>query len=231
MVDDVNACQEATTSIKIMMQQLQALWPRKVGLEWNLTKLHEQFHVPVDIRRHGRPKNVHTGPAEHNHVDLKKAAHKTQMNMKKLDIQTGERMIDRLIIQYAYDRVMPLDMSIPKNDNHAGECRNASKGIFRFRSIPHQGRWAADGEVIWKRTEYASLVPMMHDSILALLGSKLLAKYGTQSQDDVPVTSLDVRFFTEYERNGFVYRAHPNTVMNIPIMIGPILSGGMVMTL
>ena len=53
MADDMDACLTANASIKIMMQQLQALWPRKVGVEWNLTKLHEQFHVPMDIHRHG----------------------------------------------------------------------------------------------------------------------------------------------------------------------------------
>ena len=80
----------ATTSIKIMMQQLQALWPRKEGFEWNLTKLHEQFHVPMDIHRHGKHRNVHSGPQEHNHIAQKKCAKKTQLNKRKLDEQTGE---------------------------------------------------------------------------------------------------------------------------------------------
>jgi hypothetical protein len=193
-----------------MMQQLQALWPRKVGLEWNLTKLHEQFHVPVDIHRHGRPKNVHTGPAEHNHVDLKKAGHKTQLNKRKLDIQTGQRMIDRLIIQFAYDRVHCPANICNTNLEYTGACRNGSKGVFRFRTIPNNGRWAADGQVQWNKPDYTGFVPLMHDSIIALLGSKLLTKYGTETfADGVPITTLDVPFCTEYQRNDFVYRAHP----------------------
>ena len=68
--DDMVSCNEGTASIKIMMMQLQALWPRQTGLEWNLTKLHEQFHLRMDIHRHGRHRNVHTGPQEHNHIRL-----------------------------------------------------------------------------------------------------------------------------------------------------------------
>jgi hypothetical protein len=33
--------------------ELQSLWPWCDGLEWNLTKLHKQFHVPLDIHRNG----------------------------------------------------------------------------------------------------------------------------------------------------------------------------------
>jgi hypothetical protein len=74
MVDDAATCSNATLSIKIMMDQLQPLWPRHEGLEWNLTKLHKQFHVPFDIKRHGKQKNVPTGSQEHNYVPLKNAA-------------------------------------------------------------------------------------------------------------------------------------------------------------
>jgi hypothetical protein len=49
MVGDELACQNATTSIRIMMDHLQSLWPWCDGLEWNLNKLHKQFHVPLDI--------------------------------------------------------------------------------------------------------------------------------------------------------------------------------------
>ena len=101
--DDLASCHLATRSIKIMMMQLQALWPRTIGLEWNLTKLHEQFHVPMDIHRHGNHSNVHTGPQEHNHISIKNAAKRTQLNKRKIDAQTGERLVDRLIIQRAYD--------------------------------------------------------------------------------------------------------------------------------
>jgi len=85
MVNDIAACKAATTSIKIMMRQIQNLWPREKGVGWNITKLHEQFHVPEDIHRHGNPHNVHTGPQEHNHIPIKKAAQHRQLQLVKLN--------------------------------------------------------------------------------------------------------------------------------------------------
>lgn len=105
LATDEAACEYATKSIKIMMGQIQRLWPRKMGLQWLLTKLHEQFHVPRDIHRNGKHANVHSAPQEHNHIQIKNAAKKTQRRKHKLDLQTGERIVDRLILQRAFDRV------------------------------------------------------------------------------------------------------------------------------
>jgi hypothetical protein len=49
MANNKEACNAATKSIRIMARQLQQLWPRREGLQWALTKLHEMFHVPQDI--------------------------------------------------------------------------------------------------------------------------------------------------------------------------------------
>ena len=95
---NVSACAGATKSIKTMMQQLQSLWPRGKGLEWGLTKLHEQIHVPAHIHRHGNHQNVHSGPQEHSHVDTKFAA-KKKTQQKKLDHQTGWCVIEPLILR------------------------------------------------------------------------------------------------------------------------------------
>jgi len=103
MVNDTAACTAATTSIKIMMRQIQKLWPREKGVGWNITKFHEQFHVPEDIQRHGNHMNVHTGPQEHNHICIKKAAKHTQLQPHKLDLQTGECIMDHPILQCTYD--------------------------------------------------------------------------------------------------------------------------------
>ena len=213
--DDIAACETATTSIKIMMQQLQALWPRKEGFEWNLTKLHEQFHVPMDIHRHGKHRNVHSGPQEHNHIAQKKCAKKTQLNKRKLDEQTGERLIDRLIIQRAYDRVVPhvdSGQSLSTCQTTEAPSRNATKGKFLFRSTPHNGQFIAECVCEWERNIHEGLKLIHHEAIVALLGSTLLTEHGqimhAGSHDQH--LALDVPVFTEYERNGFVYRAHPN---------------------
>jgi hypothetical protein len=60
---------------------------------------------------------------------------KTQLNRRKLDKQTGKRVVDRLIIQCAYDRVRPPDlppacaqqqapaMLLPKQCSCFGRCQ------------------------------------------------------------------------------------------------------------
>jgi hypothetical protein len=49
LAGDDEARENATHAIKVMMRQIQVLWPRREGLEWNITKLHEQLHIPFDI--------------------------------------------------------------------------------------------------------------------------------------------------------------------------------------
>ena len=113
MTNDVAACNQAGECIGIMMRQLQSLWPQNSGFEWNLTKLHKQFHVPVDIHCHGRqaPQRAYWSPTAQSSNLLLNMHPKTQLNRRKLDKQTGKRVVDGLIIQCgAYDRGRPPDL-------------------------------------------------------------------------------------------------------------------------
>jgi hypothetical protein len=199
-----------------MMRQLQTLWPRKVGLEWNLTKLHEQFHVPFDIHRHGKHKNVHSGPQEHNHISVKNAAKKTQMNRRTFDEQTGERLVDRLIIQRAYDRVAPLKTAIltrrTPRDGYAQPSRNSSKATMIYQTQPELGRDKASMNLVWKNQANTKNRPILADSVLGFVGKQLLPAYGNvvPATDTHPAhKKLEIAYFTEYERDGIIYRAHP----------------------
>ena len=209
MVDDMAACNQASECIRIMMRQLQSLWPRNSGFEWNLTKLHEQFHVPLDIHRNGRHRNVHTGPQEHNHIATKNASKKTQLNRRKLDKQTGERVVDRLIIQCAYDRVRPPDSQpscVPTG------TRNASKAMLLFRSLPDDGPFVADCELVWKSKKHQNVRLLLHDDIMSFLGRHLLQQFGITVQataSESAYKKLHIPFFTEYTKDSVVYRAHP----------------------
>jgi hypothetical protein len=210
MAEDQEACDAATTSIKIMMDQLQTLWPRRDGLEWNLTKLHEQFHVPADIQRMGNHKNVHTGPQEHNHISIKKAARKTQLHKKKLDFQTGRRVMERLVIQRAYDFVKQAERIQRKTPRVANALVNSSKAYYHFTRNTLTGHDSVIPKLTWRREKYQGLTPLLHEHIIRLLITELFLLYAVPRGTNGAVTVLKVPFFTEYERNGFVYRAHPN---------------------
>ena len=208
MATDDTACAAATQSIRLMMQQIQSLWPRTGGLCWSLTKLHEQFHVPMDIHRNGNHKNVHTGPQEHNHIQAKDAAKKTQMNRKKLDFQTGWRVMERLVIQRAYDFIQTKTSTPgPPQKNH-DPTRMGSKGRFKILFDPNCGDNNARVSFSWNNPKYAAQSLLYQTEIMSLLFKnffKLHANIDATSGRQI----LEIPFYTEYERNEFVYRAHP----------------------
>ena len=209
MATDDAACTAATQSIRLMMQQIQSLWPRTEGLCWSLTKLHEQFHVPVDIHRNGNHKNVHTGPQEHNHIQVKDAAKKTQMNRKKLDLQTGWRIMELLVIQRAYDFIQTNDPTTQCHQEATTDpTRMGSKGSYKFSFDPNDSDNNARVSFLWNNPKYAQHIPMYQTEIIALLFTSFFDLHATVDANSSRRT-LTVPFYTEYERNKFVYRAHP----------------------
>lgn len=240
MAGDDEACETASVAIKTMIQQLQTMWPRKKGNGWKITKVHETFHVPLDIHRNGAPCNYHTGPQEHNHIPIKNAAKKTQMNRHKIDLQTGERIVDRLILQRAFDRVNEtawhLDQELVHNErlgadtdgiyepvNKEGVVKNASKGhviMCEQSQVEQQGNKRqkrlpkAKGSVRWNTTKNGTIEkPILYQAhVLEFLCDKFFEDYAEIVHDDngSPKQMFKMRCFTEYQRNGFVYRCHPH---------------------
>jgi hypothetical protein len=103
---DKIANERARTAIRIMLQELMRLWPRLRGQGWELAKIHEQLHVPDDIKRNGAPQGSHTGPTKHNHIRLvKRPAKGTQQRAEVLDEQLGQRVSDAYIVDMAYQRM------------------------------------------------------------------------------------------------------------------------------
>lgn len=228
MTDDIAACEEATKSIRIMARQLQVLWPRRKGLKWALTKLHEMFHVPLDIHRNGKHYNVHSGPQEHNHMSLKAAALKTQRQKHKLDLQTGERIVDRLILQRAFDRVRQtaynMDQELLSSNTlentdsipSTGIIQNSTKGVVHItqpRPSIQNPKPLKTSHIKWKLSRKKELTDniLSQQYVLSFLIEKLFPEYRKLvcSEAGIYSFSLTFRCFTEYQRNGIVYRCHP----------------------
>jgi hypothetical protein len=47
-INDPDGCDNASFAMCKMLEQLQALLPCEDGLGWDITKFHEQLHVPED---------------------------------------------------------------------------------------------------------------------------------------------------------------------------------------
>ena len=71
-INDMNALFTAKVSIHQLIQRLKLLFPRAPGNQWRIPKIHEQLHIAYNIYLFGAHQNVHSGPAEHNHIEITK---------------------------------------------------------------------------------------------------------------------------------------------------------------
>jgi hypothetical protein len=83
---------------------------------------------------------------------------------------------------------------------------NASKGIYLLKLDAFSNEINVD--LHWARDKYDGLTPLYHDHIIAHFIMQLFDNYAIIDQQGD--RHLEIPYFTEYERNGFVYRAHPN---------------------
>jgi hypothetical protein len=205
---DTTARDEARDAIDTMIRQLQTLFPRDDGLGWNLTKVHEQRHVPDDIHRHGAHYNVHSGPQEHNHIENgKKAAERTQKRKHKLDFQTGHRVVDRLIIQQAFNRVADAEAGSEPDATADYGTKLASKAEIRIVMPDPSQPTVFTAEVVWKREKNGKYRLRLQDDILRFLVQSFFADHAV---DHGTSRILTIPMFTEYHQNDTVYRAHPD---------------------
>jgi hypothetical protein len=101
-VDSDEDLEAVKGAVSTMLGELISCIPRYKGNGWNIPKIHEQLHVPHYIQMFGAHRNLHTGPTEHNHIELsKKTARRTQMRAKEFDYQVANRLVDKLVVDLA----------------------------------------------------------------------------------------------------------------------------------
>jgi hypothetical protein len=81
----------------------------------------------------GAHRNLHTGPTEHNHIELsKKTAHRTQMRANDFDLQVSNRLVDKLVVDIAdYTMSDDLDKNCTKLECNDGIPPNSA--VFDMR--------------------------------------------------------------------------------------------------
>ena len=89
-------------AVSTLLLELVSCVPRETGNGWDIPKIHEQLHIPCYIQMFGAHRNLHTGPAENNHIELsKKPAARTQKRSQVFDWQVSNRLIDKLVVDLA----------------------------------------------------------------------------------------------------------------------------------
>lgn len=103
--NDSEAFQTAKTAIWVLTNRLQTLFPRK--LLWKIPKIHEQLHIVMYILLFGAHRNMHTGSAEHNHIEnTKKPSEHTQKRKANFDLQIANRLVDKYVIDHTHTKIL-----------------------------------------------------------------------------------------------------------------------------
>ena len=102
-VGNMDSKERAKAAIKKCLKYLITNFPRKKGQGWNVSKLHEQLHVPDDIERNGPPSVTFSGVVERQHVTAKQHCGRTRKNRETLDKETAERLFETVIINETYE--------------------------------------------------------------------------------------------------------------------------------
>ena len=101
-----------------MLNELVKCMPRLQGNGWDIPKMHKQLHVAFNILLFGSHKNIHTGPTEHNHIELsKKTAQGTQMQNATFDWQVANQLIDKMIVNLELEHIMVVE-NTPSLNTH-----------------------------------------------------------------------------------------------------------------
>jgi hypothetical protein len=92
-----------------------------------------------------------------------------------LDYQTGEWLMERLVIQRAYDFVTANEPHKAPWLNNKSPLINVSKGIYLLKQDLCSNEIYAD--LHWARAKYDGLTPLYHDHIIAHFIMQLLDQY------------------------------------------------------
>ena len=70
------------------------------------TQIHEQLHIAHNIYLIGAHQNIHSGPAEHNHIEItKKASQHVQKRTKTFDSQLSQRLNDHISVDCSHTKI------------------------------------------------------------------------------------------------------------------------------
>jgi hypothetical protein len=199
--DSVDQYEAVKDAVSTMLHELINCVPRETGNGWNIPKIHEQLHVPCYIQMFGAHRNLHTGPAEHNHIELsKQPAKRTQKRAHVFDWQVANRLVDKLVVDLA-DFTMQEHVSEPDacpNPRHACPMSSAVFDIVFWNEV--NGQLHAD--LNSPKTHGKFLPPL---SVLHCLADYCINREGVPRENG----KTRIRCFTERIVNNVYLRTNP----------------------
>jgi hypothetical protein len=205
--NDSAAFETAKNAIWVLVNRLKTLFPRK--LLWNIPKLHEQLHIAMYILLFGAHRNMHTGSAEHNHIEnTKKPSERTQKRKAVFDLQIANRLVDKYVIDHTHTKILKQQSIINMYEEKEGPAvpdestHYAAKFIVNMKHNP-----------VTKKTDltYDWITPAM---VGKLIDKKLLKTIRNLTFKTLPLEQqlqgIKVQGLTEYTRQQITFRCHPN---------------------
>ena len=84
-----------------IMYLIRKVAPRRVGMSWKLVKFHAILHLKEDILLFGVPLEFDTGANESHHKPMKAAGKLTQKRHTTFNLQTAQRLMEFMLIDFA----------------------------------------------------------------------------------------------------------------------------------
>ncbi len=193
---------------RVIMYFIKKVAPRDAGMGLKLMKFHAIAHLVNDILLHGVPSEFDTGSNESHHKPTKQAAQLTQRDKRTFDMQTAIRLIEFLAIDLAMWEIeqdeAPWDYFIlhhhdPTDNAHAqgGEASRNMIGGTRIEVFLDEERDNEPSFRVLGKSKHAEKTELIPDALEFLIDLQDLI--GTRLQ-----------IYTEHNREGVMFRAHPN---------------------
>ncbi len=211
-----DSCEKVQDSIQTMMTVVKKILPRTDGHGWKVQKFHEMLHVPHNVQRFGSPQNYDASGGERS---LKYWAKQPSNTAQKrgADIftqQVADRIQERACVEKA-KRAIKFDSAVhnipnsnyeDKNTNGTNELDEKNSfviGKSKFKLTMTGAKQAKCECLPTKKKQKGHF--HVHPSIIKWFG------------DNHQLHGMGVaNGYTEYMRNGLLFRAHPNYHSNGP---------------
>lgn len=176
--------------------------PRIDGNEWKIIKFHMVSHIVLSMSDFGVPLNFDTSAPESNHkYNVKKPANHTQSRASCLEIQTASRYYENMVMQYAAQVLLPSINTNKDKSNNKKLGKNIMSGS-KFQLIGSSNSIEESNvDSVHLNWEAKDVKSTFHRKYVSWLGKHLLKSIGPY----IPIDGC-----TEYNRNGLIFRAHPN---------------------
>ena len=226
--------------IRDMLQLIMTKLPRHEGEGWKLQKLHDLLHLALDMLLFGSPLNWDTGPCKNNLIAFAKKSSKNSRKchstfLKSLaerlrESATVRRAINALNRSEGRDTVPLVDCDdSDDSDDDSQDDRSSSVLLSELVGNPkyevyfepkrrqlqtgvpkrrHKDRFERQVWYKWLSKNKVAGHRQLHPALIDYLREEI------EHSDDAFSRIRKLECFTEYKRNGVLFRAHPNYQSN-----------------